>query len=480
MRGPLSNLRYYGTSLSHPKWLNRNIVVANSISSICTLAVLLLAVVHAVTHREDNVVYFGLLLAVWFISIPFLHRAGHINFGRTFLTIALITGTLLFTMVRKMTTIGELPMNTFFQSRTAIVVFCIIPLATFNFSERNLLIINLLIGFLSLMLYDPIHNLFGIGFYQLGFNDPDYYYTNVIFFVIFTVLTSAAGFFKFEMETYEKRNEELIETLHSRNNLIEEQKEELNSQGEILKQLLQQRDKDLSQVTHQLINFNHELLEYSYTVSHNLRGPVARILGLLGLYKDHSDEKERKNLVGYMQDSAHELDAITLELNKIVEARSDTFNVRENVSFETELEIIKKLLDLTIKNYNVKITSEFNVPVIFSAKPRINHLMFILVSNAIQYRRPDRPPKIKISTYRKDDRVVLEVQDNGRGIDLSIYRKDLFKPFKRFHSEASGKGIGLYLAKLQAEKLEGRIEVRSSPGDGAIFSVLLKDWQGNE
>ena len=480
MKGSLSNFRYYGTSLSHPKWLNRNIVIANSISSICALVGFLLTVVHSITHPEDNIEYYGLLLCLLYMSVPFLHRAGHINLGRTFLTIALVTGTLLFTITRKMTTIGELPMNTFFQSRTAIVVFCIIPLAIFNFSERKLLIINLVIGFLTLMLYDPIHNLLGVGFYQLGFSDPDYYYTNVIFFVIFAVLVSAAGFFKFEMETYEKRNEELIETLHSRNVVIEEQKEELNSQGEILKQLLQQRDKDLSQVTHQLINFNHELLEYSYTVSHNLRGPVARILGLLGLYKDHSDENEKKNVIGFIQDSAQELDTITLELNKIVEARSNSFNVRENVSFEAELENIKKLLDLTIRNHKVNITSDFTVPVIFSAKPRINHIMFILVSNAIQYRRLDRPPKIKVSTYRKNDWVVLEVQDNGRGIDLSLYKKDLFKPFKRFHSEASGKGISLYLAKLQAEKLDGRIEVRSSPGDGTIFSVFLKDWKVNE
>jgi signal transduction histidine kinase len=87
------------------------------------------------------------------------------------------------------------------------------------------------------------------------------------------------------------------------------------------------------------------------------------------------------------------------------------------------------------------------------------------------------PAQIKVSTYKKDHWVILEVHDNGRGIDLELYRDDLFKAFKWFHSEASGKGVSLYLAKLQAERLHGHIDVRSTPGEGSVFSVYLKDWQ---
>lgn len=346
-----------------------------------------------------------------------------------------------------------------------------------HFRERRLLIINQLICLFVVLLFDPIHNALGVGFYQMGFTDPDYYYTNVVYVIIYFVLAGCTGFFKYEMDNYGRRNEQLIETLHARNQQIEEQKEELNSQGEILKELLKERDKDLSQVTQELINFNHELLQYSYTVSHNLRGPVARILGLLEIYFHHSDDAERKNILALILESTKELDNITLTLNKIVEARSDSFKVRENVNFSSELNRIRTLLELPIKNHGVKLTEDLKVPEIFSARHRINHILYILLTNAIQYRQSNQPAQVKVRTYKKDEWVVLEVQDNGRGIDLELHREDLFKPFKYFHSDVSGKGVSLYLAKLQAERLHGHIDVRSIPGEGSVFSVYLKDWQ---
>jgi len=97
-----------------------------------------------------------------------------------------------------------------------------------------------------------------------------------------------------------------------------------------------------------------------------------------------------------------------------------------------------------------------------------------LVSNAIQYRSPSRAPVIKISTQLINGHIILQVKDNGLGIDLSRFRGDMFKLYKRFHaSTPGGKGLGLYLIKQQVEKLNGQIEVESTPGNGATFRVLL-------
>jgi signal transduction histidine kinase len=446
--------------------------------SIATAAILfLLTVIHVLTHPGENVYFTSFITLAVILSVPFIHRTGNHRLGRTVLTMGLVGGVMALTIARKMTSLDPVPMNTFFHSRAALTVFCIIPFAITHFRERKLLILNLLICLIGILLYDPIHNALGVGFYQLGFTDPDYYYGTFLYVIIFLILSSAVGFLKFEMDVYEKENEELINTLHIRNVTIEEQKEELTTQGEILKELLKERDRDLSQVTRELIHFNHELLQYSYTVSHNLRGPVARILGLLDLYFHYSDDQEKKNIVGLILESTRELDKITLDLNRIVEARNDSFNVRENVNFANELTQIRKLLESPLKKHSVKLTEEFNVPEIFSARQRINHLLYILITNSIQFRRNGHPAQIKVSTYKKDNWVVLEIQDNGRGIDLNLYRSDMFKPFKYFHPEVSGRGISLYFAKLQAEQLHGHIDVRSTPGQGSVFSVYLKAWE---
>jgi signal transduction histidine kinase len=244
----------------------------------------------------------------------------------------------------------------------------------------------------------------------------------------------------------------------------------------VLKELIKEKDKDLSQVTQQLINFNHELLQYSYTVSHNLRGPVARVLGLIDLHKNYSNEEEKKQIIELIQTSAHELDSIIGHLNKIIETRSDSFSVRETVKFSEEVKKIVSLLKGPIHDHKVKIITDFSAPEIFSVRQRINHILFTLISNAIQYRDPDQSPQIRIHTRAEKNQVVIEVEDNGRGIDLDLYRSDLFKPFKYFHPDTSGRGVGLYLAKLQAERLHGSMDVRSTPGKGSTFIVYLKDW----
>jgi len=325
MLGQLKQISRFGTSLNYPAWQNRNIIVANHISMFCFLAISVLTTVHALSHSENEVVYAGIMATTCFLLVPLLLRLGKIDLGRTFLTIILIAGTVTFTIVRKLFLSQEIFIGTYYNSRIALLVFSMTPLATFHFSEKKLTALNILIGLTALLLYDPIHNFFGVGYYQMGFADPDYYYNNFIYLIIFVVLIGIVGSFKREMDTYGKRNEELIKELHTQNNLVGEQKEELAMQSEVLKELLREKDIDLSMVTQQLINFNHELLQYSYTISHNLRGPVARILGLLDVLKNYSTEQERENIMQMLHTSTLSLDGIIQDLNKIVEIRSNSF-----------------------------------------------------------------------------------------------------------------------------------------------------------
>ena len=331
-------------------------------------------------------------------------------------------------------------------------------------------------GLLALVLFDPLHNWLGLGYYQLGHHDPEYYYTNFIFFCLYLCFIAIVGYFKKNMEEYEVRNEQLIKSQRERNFLIEEQKEELESKSFLLNQLLQEKDKDLSQVAQELLRFNHELLQYSYALSHNLRGPVASIMGLLNLLNMDQSEEEKNKILPLLNESSQSLDAIIHDLNKIVEARKDTFHIRENVVLEEVLEEVLRLLHTPVETYNVRIISDFSkAPDLFSSKERVHHILFSLLTNAIQYRRPEARVEIRVNSFRKDGFVVLEVEDNGQGIDLEKHSEDIFKPFKRFHLHASGKGMGLYLVKLQVKKLYGKIEVKSFPATGSIFSVYLKD-----
>ena len=74
-----------------------------------------------------------------------------------------------------------------------------------------------------------------------------------------------------------------------------------------------------------------------------------------------------------------------------------------------------------------------------------------------------------------DNFIVIEVEDNGIGIDLVKYENDIFKLYKRFHvNAAEGTGVGLYLVKLQVDELMGSIKIESEPSKGTKFILKFK------
>jgi signal transduction histidine kinase len=111
--------------------------------------------------------------------------------------------------------------------------------------------------------------------------------------------------------------------------------------------------------------------------------------------------------------------------------------------------------------------------VLFSLK-NLRSVLYNLLSNALKYRHPDRPPHIRLSCYPDStgQYLVLRVQDNGLGIETSQHH-ELFTMFRRLHNHVEGSGIGLYMVKRMVENVGGRIEVDSQPGLGSTFSVYL-------
>ncbi len=476
MQKQLKRFSQLGTSGSFPKWKNRNIVITNNISMVFILLLTCLCLVQYNFNTNDRVIQVVGTMIAALCLLPFLQHLGFNDTSRTLITITMILGTLSVTIVNKMSNFSNLSLLSYYQSRTALIILSIVPLMTISFVEKRLLFLNVSICFLTLMLYDPIHNFLGVGYYQVGFTDTNYNYINFVTIILFTAILSIVGFFKYETDVLVQRNEHLIENLSVKNIKIEEQSEELTSQSEILKELLAEKDNDLLRITNQLVSFNHELLQFSYTISHNLRGPVARILGLINLVNNYASSEEREGLMKRILAETDSLDTIIHELNKIVEVRSDSFIVRGKVEFPVEVSKILQLLDSNIKQYSIEVATDFNIPSIFSAHKRINFILHTLICNSIQFRNPEKKSFVKIVTRMENEWIVVDVVDNGRGIDLQLYGDQLFKPFRYFHPDASGRGINLYLAKLQAVRLGGRIEVSSIPERGSTFSLYLKEW----
>jgi anti-sigma regulatory factor (Ser/Thr protein kinase) len=110
---------------------------------------------------------------------------------------------------------------------------------------------------------------------------------------------------------------------------------------------------------------------------------------------------------------------------------------------------------------------------IYAVKHMVDSILYNLISNAIKYRSPDRKPHIKIISAKTNGQFILSVEDNGLGLDVATYKEKLFGLYKRFHTHTDGRGLGLFLVKLQTQSMGGTIDVSSKIGKGSTFTITL-------
>jgi two-component sensor histidine kinase len=182
-------------------------------------------------------------------------------------------------------------------------------------------------------------------------------------------------------------------------------------------------------------------------------------------------------LVRLVMQSAKELDEVIKDLNKIIDIRNDIYRIREKVYFKEELNMVLRSLSTFIQP-DVKIETDFReAPIVYTIRPILTSILYNLISNAIKYRSPQRPLQLLIKTTQVNNAITLQISDNGLGMNLEQFSRSIFGMYKRFHTHTDGKGLGLYLVKLQIESLGGKVEVTSELNVGTTFNVSFPDMR---
>ncbi|WP_299759257.1 PAS domain-containing sensor histidine kinase [uncultured Pontibacter sp.] len=228
-------------------------------------------------------------------------------------------------------------------------------------------------------------------------------------------------------------------------------------------------------LTEQLQVQNQNLKQFAYIVSHNLRAPIANILGLTSIYNKIEPQAEsNKKVVENLAKSAQHLDHTIRDLNDILTIRGQILDVSEQVYFEDILKDILKSLTLEIEKTGAQIAYNFcEACSVVSLRSYVHSILLNLLTNALKYRDPNRVPKICLRSSRQKDYICIEISDNGLGIDLAKEKGKLFGLYKRFHHHIEGRGLGLHLVKTQVDLLDGKIEVDSRVGEGTMFKIYL-------
>jgi signal transduction histidine kinase len=265
--------------------------------------------------------------------------------------------------------------------------------------------------------------------------------------------------------------------LAAQNEEIIAQSEEIATHRDRLEDEVRARTHALEQNNRELIDQNHQLEQFSFIAAHNLRAPLARIMGIAMLLEITDDKEEQNALREQILTSANDLDEVIKDLNVILELRRNTGNF-SLVDLHTSLDRAEKMLARELEQTQARLVYDFTAaPRLYAVAPYIDSILFNLVSNAIKYRSPERTPTIHLRTIHHDDTIVLTVEDNGLGVDLQKHGKDIFNLYKRFHRKIDGKGLGLYLVRSQVTSMGGKIEVESTPGQGTTFKIYLRNSQ---
>ncbi len=226
-------------------------------------------------------------------------------------------------------------------------------------------------------------------------------------------------------------------------------------------------------ITADLIQRNKDLEQFTYIISHNLRAPVANIIGLSGLLGEVKDiEAECAELIHGIGISANKLDAVISDLNQILQVNSRLNEQKEFVSLTELINDIQISISNIMEQEKVMVIHDFAaVDSIFILKTYLYSILYNLILNSIKYHRRGIAPLIMISSTVKNNRVVINYQDNGRGIDVVKNAKNLFGLYKRFDTSVEGKGMGLFMVKMQVESLGGSISLQSELNKGAHFEL---------
>jgi PAS domain S-box-containing protein len=232
---------------------------------------------------------------------------------------------------------------------------------------------------------------------------------------------------------------------------------------------------DLQNYTKELVISNTELEQFSYIISHNLRAPVANIMGLALEMKDETHASETKEMLNNaLTSSANLLNNVILDLNAILTVKKELSTKKELVGFSGLIDDIQSSIQNLIEIEGVEIKTDFDeVSEFLTFKSYLYSIFFNLISNSIKYRQAKKSPVIEIKSYKKDKQLVIIYKDNGIGIDMAIRKNQVFGLYKRFHQHVEGKGMGLFMVKTQVETLKGKISVESKVNEGTEFTITF-------
>ena len=246
----------------------------------------------------------------------------------------------------------------------------------------------------------------------------------------------------------------------------------------ILKRSLKIRTSELESSHQVLVESLQEKDSMIKLISHDLKAPLRNASGLVDSIKRKFADQLNKDVLERLNRIKNNID----KEMKMVENILDSFKSKEQRERLEKVdlnEIVQRVLEelqYEINLYNISFEVQANLPVFYSDKHIIEHIMLNLIDNACKsFDDHKSDNKIRISAAETNHEVIIKIADNGRGIPKGK-QEEIFMPFAQISGSQKQKGVGLGLTLIRnfMDKLNGRIELESEEEVGSTFILNFR------
>lgn len=240
---------------------------------------------------------------------------------------------------------------------------------------------------------------------------------------------------------------------------------------------LLESEQDLLDKNAALTKANQELDRFAYSVSHDLRSPLASALGLTMLAKEENDIEQLRLYQKMQEDSLKKLDVFVQEVLDYAKNARQAVNIT-NVNLK---ELIQEIIDRNAFNKDsqfVKVLFYINQNESFYTDAfRVQVALSNIINNAFQYKDTQKSiSEIRISVTFSNNQAKIVIWDNGLGIE-DKHQQKVFDMFYRANQKTKGTGLGLYLAQDALRKISGNVSFTSKVGEYTRFEISIPNLE---
>jgi len=297
------------------------------------------------------------------------------------------------------------------------------------------------------------------------------WWARTLFAVLF--IGSGVAYYKHRIRSVEKQKEVLEAQVMERTAQLLQKNQEIEAINDALESRVEQRTLELKQANESLVSTNQELDMFIYRASHDIKGPVATLAGLCKVAALDVTEPKALEYINLLDRTCEKANQTLVRILGIYEIRNLEAEPQP-VSLNGLIREIAGTAKAAPGYEKVKLHLEGTATVTLLADPvLVRTLLVNLIDNAFRFSKRKDNSYVSVRLAQgPGGEVCIQVRDNGMGI-LPDLRSKLFTMFFRGTVNASGTGLGLYIAKIAAERLNGRIELQPYRPEETVFEAFL-------